>query len=88
MKARGKVWLRQSVGYGLLIGSCTGLVAAAWMTWRDWRLNPGGLFHSPPGTHWGTVLETAWSWFWPIALLAFVAALVVAMLRRAMSRNK
>jgi len=57
------------------------------MTWRDWRLNPGGLFRGPSGTHWGIVLETAWSWFWPGALAVFVGALLIAALWRAFSRD-
>ena len=61
---------------GGMAGAATGAVVAFLMTLSDWRLNPAGLFHDEQGTDWGVVLETAVSWFLPIALIVF--ALVTA----------
>lgn len=47
-----------------------GLLVSIPMTIADWRLNPSGLFHNEQGTNWSIVIETALSWFWPVALLA------------------
>lgn len=54
-----------------------GLVIGISMTALDWRLNPSGMFHNDQGTNWTIVAETAFSWFWPVALLAFVTTVVV-----------
>lgn len=56
------------LGIGLLVGIIAGLAVAAVMTFFDWRLNPEGIFHDTGGIHWDIVVETAWSWFWPVAL--------------------
>jgi len=63
-----------------------GLAVAIPVTVADWRLNPGGLFHGPGGTQWNVVGQTAWSWFWPVALLGFAMAGVVH--HAIASRNK
>jgi H+/Cl- antiporter ClcA len=60
-----------------IIGLLTGLAVSATMTVVDWRLNPGGIFHDELGTDWSVVSETVLSWLWPIALVTFLAALVV-----------
>ena len=53
---------------GTLIGTAVGLVVASLMSYSDWRLNPSGIFRDGSGTHWPVVLETAASWFVPVAL--------------------
>ena len=57
-----------------------GLSAAVAMTFYDWRLNPGGLFHDASGTNWPVVIETALSWFLPVTGLAAVLAIVTIVL--------
>ena len=56
---------------------CAGLLVSVWMTVLDWRLNPSGLFHNDQGTNWDIVLETALSWFWPVALPVLLATVIV-----------
>lgn len=53
-------------------GVIVGMAVAAYFTVADWKLNPGGIFHDENGTRWSVVLETAFSWFLPVALLVFV----------------
>lgn len=70
-----KVKNRPAAGrYAAVIGARSGLVAgvivSALMTYPDWRLNPGGIFRDANGTDWAVVGQTAWSWFWPVALLS------------------
>ena len=66
----------------LALGTAFGLIVAAIATWRDWRGNPGGIFHGADGTDWSVVAETGWTWFWPVALLAAaLAALAFHLLR-------
>ncbi len=60
-----------------IVGTLTGIVVSAIMTFLDWRLNPGGIFHNDAGTNWTIVAETAFSWLWPVALIAFAATAVV-----------
>lgn len=60
-------------------------VVASLATFRDWRLNPGGLFRGPAATHWSVVAETWVSWFGPTLLLA-CAVLVPIVLWRVRSR--
>ena len=60
-----------------IIGIVTGLAVAAVMSFLDWRLNPGGIFHDSAGTDWAVVAETAFSWLWPVALIMFLATAVV-----------
>jgi hypothetical protein len=61
-------WIRS-----VTIGVAVGLVVASVATILDWRRNPGGVFHDGGTTHWAVVLETGWSWFYPVAALAAVA---------------
>lgn len=63
--------------FAAIIGLLAGTGVAAAMTIADWRLNPGGIFHGSLGTNWPVVIETALSWLWPVALAAFVTALIV-----------
>jgi hypothetical protein len=56
--------IRVGMAWALIIALGVAIVP----TFMDWRLNPGGLFHGGIGTHWGVVLETAWTWFWPVFL--------------------
>lgn len=73
--------------WGCLVGSIAGLVVAVPVTIADWRLNPSGLFHNAQGTNWGVVTETALSWFWPVALIAFILTVVVqSLIARVRSR--
>ena len=54
------------------------------MTWSDWRLNPGGIFHGASGTNWSFVFETAISWFVPAipaAVILSAAALFLVLPR-------
>jgi len=51
----------------LLDGVVVGLAIAAFMTFLDWRTNPGGIFHGADSTNWSVVMETAISWFVPTA---------------------
>lgn len=67
-----KDWL-----HSLAIGSITALIVAGTMTFRDWRLNPGGLFRDELGTQWDVVAETAASWFFPVATFVSVVAVLV-----------
>ncbi len=65
-----------AVAAGAVIGS----TVAAVMTYLDWRMNPGGIFVSAGQTDWTIVRETAFSWFWPVAAVASVAALLILLL--------
>jgi nitrogen fixation-related uncharacterized protein len=62
---------------GGLIGVSVGLVIALTMSYVDWRHNPQGIFHDELGTNWDFVLETAVSWFVPVALIAFILSIAV-----------
>ena len=68
---------RRSWLLACLIGAGTGLVIAAAMSFVDWRHNPGGIFHGELGTNWDIVLETAVSWFVPVAFVAAALSAVV-----------
>ncbi len=61
---------------GLAAGAGAGLIVAVVMTFIDWRLNPGGIFHEAGKTDWSIVWDTALSWFWPVAAFASIAVLV------------
>ena len=76
--------LGNSLRIGVLCGMLAGLVCAAWMSWQDWRLNPGEIFRSAAGTHWDIVMATAWSWFWPVGVAGIAVVTPIAML---MTRN-
>jgi len=67
-----RYWVR-----ALAIGADGAALLAAVMTYRDWRLNPGGIFHDAQGTHWRIVGETALTWFAPAWVVLSAAALVV-----------
>ena len=56
------------------------MLVAIPMTIADWRLNPSGVFRNEQGTHWSVVAETALSWFWPVAILGFVASVATHVL--------
>ncbi len=68
---------RRSWILGALIGIAVGLVVAFAMSYVDWRHNPQGIFHNELGTNWDILLETAVSWFVPVALLAAVLSIAV-----------
>ena len=68
---------RRSWIIGVTAGCLVGLVVSAAMTVMDWRLNPAGIFHDAAGTNWGVVAATAWSWFWPLALIVGSTALII-----------
>ncbi len=63
--------------FGAIAGVLAGLIVAGSMTFVDWRLNPSGMFHNEQGTNWTIVSETALSWFWPVALLAFATTTII-----------
>ncbi len=74
---------RRSRILGALIGTTVGLVVALAMSYVDWRHNPQGIFHSELGTNWNIVLESAVSWFVPVALVtAVLSTAVLAMISR------
>ena len=60
-----------------IVGLLTGLAVSATMTFMDWRLNPGNIFHNEHGTNWTVVTETALSWLGPVGLLIFLVAVIV-----------
>ena len=69
---KSRFWL-----LGLVVGTAVGLVVGTIMTFLDWRLNPGGLFHNAQGTDWSLVTATAASWFVPVAALVSALAMPV-----------
>ncbi|MGB5353484.1 MAG: hypothetical protein WBN32_07745 [Woeseia sp.] len=75
---------KRGITYVVCSGLLAGLLVSVVMTFLDWRLNPGGIFHSTTGTDWAIVRATAWTWFWPVALLVAAIALPVVwfLLRR------
>ena len=56
----------------LAVSVAAGTLVAVVMTFLDWQLNPGGIFHDELGTRWTVVAETAASWFFPVASAAAV----------------
>lgn len=71
-------WLqRRSWITGGVVALVAGTVTAMVFTVADWRVNPGGIFHGDHGTHWGVVLQTALSWFLPVAVVAFVVVTAI-----------
>ncbi len=60
-----------------MFGLLAGLLVAIPMTVLDWRQNPSGIFHDETGTRWNIVAETAISWFWPVAVLAFAITVLL-----------
>lgn len=69
---RAQSWL-----FGAIVGLLESLIAAVPTTLADWRLNPSGIFRNDQGTDWIIVAETALSWYWPVALVALVATVIV-----------
>lgn len=62
------------------VAAGVGAVVAGLMTFLDWRLNPGEIFHGDAGTSWAVVQETFLSWFGPVFAAAAAIALIVAWL--------
>ena len=50
----------------VLFGATVGFIIASVVSFLDWRLNPGGIFHSDLGTNWRFVWGTWISWFIPV----------------------
>jgi hypothetical protein len=70
---RMKPFRARSMLFGLVGSVVAGLGVALPTTWADWRLNPAGIFRSESGgTDWSIVLETALSWFVPVAIPVFL----------------
>jgi hypothetical protein len=63
--------------FGAVFGLITGLLVAIPVTIADWRLNPSGIFHDEQGTDWAVVTETAFSWFWPVAVVVLVVTVIM-----------
>ena len=78
----------RSLKVGALAGLGAGVLAAVVMSFVDWRRNPSGLFHDEHVTNWPIVAETAFSWFWPVALLVFVAACIAHYLLTRFGRKR
>ena len=72
---RSRIWLS-----GAALGVVASLVLALVMTYADWRLNPGGLFHGDSGTDWQVVWDTAVSWFVPTIPAAVILSVAVLFL--------
>ena len=62
---------------GATVAVVLGLSVAVYFAVVDWRFNPGGIFHDDSGTHWGLVFDTVFSWFLPVALIAFMLATIL-----------
>ena len=82
LMSRG-LWLR-----GVLIGGVVGFAVGLAMTLIDYRRNPGGIFQTQVGVHWGHLFETWVSWFVPVALMAFASSLLVLFWRARRSAAK
>ena len=67
-----KPWL-----LGGLVGVSVGFVVAFTMSYLDWQHNSQAIFHDELGTNWDFVLETAVSWFVPVALITFILSVAV-----------
>lgn len=59
----------------LTVGIAAGLIVAFTMSLLDWHRNPSGIFHGAQGPDWAIVMETALSWFVPVAALASAVSL-------------
>ncbi len=68
---------RRSWILGALIGTSVGLIVALAMSYVDWQHNPQGIFHNELSTNWDIVLDTAISWFVPVALIMSVLSMAV-----------
>ena len=62
------------------MGLVASAVLAMVMTFADWRLNPGGIFHGDQGTNWTIVWDTLVSWFVPTVPVAVILAIAVLFL--------
>ena len=56
------------LAWGALIGCCVSALISAVPTGLDWYSNPAGIFRGEAGTNWSVVLETHFSWLWPLFL--------------------
>jgi uncharacterized membrane protein len=65
--------LRHGIAWALLVA----LIGSIVPTFIDWRLNPGGIFRGSEGTNWGVVVETIWTWFWPLFLVIVPIAVLL-----------
>jgi len=68
---------RQHWVIGISAGGLVALLAATAITFIDWRLNPGGVFHGQAGTDWKIVWETWSSWCAPVFLVTSGIAIAV-----------
>ena len=62
---------------GIALGGLLAIIGAAAVTFRDWQLNPAGVFHGPGGTNWGIVWDTWISWFLPVFPISAAVALAI-----------
>jgi len=67
-------FLRKQAALAVGAGVVLGCIVATVMAIADWRLNPGGIFHDSQGTNWDVVMETALSWFLPVASASCIVA--------------
>ena len=63
----------KSIYVGTGIGVLTAVLVAILPTAIHWYENPGGIFRGEMGTNWAFIFDTAFSWFWPVALLSVPA---------------
>lgn len=79
---------QKSLRFGIALALVIALIAAIVPTVIDWYNNPGGVFRGSEGTRWGAVIETVWTWFWPIFLLVVpMTVLIHAWLSRRRTGN-
>ncbi len=63
--------------YAVLLGATVGFIVASVISFLDWQLNPGGIFHSDLGTNWRFVWDTWISWFIPVFLVGSAVSVPV-----------
>ncbi len=81
MTAANKIRIK-SVYAGVVIGVVVAFFAAALPTAIDWYSNPGGIFRTGLASNWPVVLQTWFSWFWPVAVVSIpIAIIALAYLR-------
>ncbi len=66
----------KSIYVGTGAGTLVGFLVAILPTAIHWYDNPGGIFRGETGTNWAFIFETAFSWFWPVALLSVPLAVL------------
>ena len=71
-----------------LLAVVAGAGVAAAMTFKDWQQNPAGLFHDQGVTNWPVVFETAFSWFFPSAIVLFAVGFLVMAVATTLARRK